>query len=562
VKPVTEFSPSAPSARVRSPAMRAGGSRASIPRLLDLLVAATGAVALAPIVAALLRSVLRPWPETLFDNDLATIEVAVREVIAFERAVGAYSRFGWAQPGPAGFVALVPSYLLLGQASFALIVGALLMHAAAAGCALLLAWRYLGRTASLAVALGVLVLPLAFRSNELANPWPPFQVVAPVFFLLTAASAVAVNRSAPLGAVLLAATIAVQTHLGTAPVVGAVLLVCLAVRHFAPRLEVARSRRSRAFALAAGLSAGALWIPPLVEQLGPHRGGEQAGNMSLIARTFRHRDGHRDIVGLAGGRELVSASVDDCARALHRLFESQSQPAARPEEDRSGRPTRVLLLALVAAAAIAAWRRDRIALAMLAVASAALAAGLFAAASIVGEPLPYLVTFLVPVIVSVGAATLASVGGAVVACLRARGAGTTARFAAASVILAAVLRPAWATTIRDRRELWLNTPPGLETVVDAARGAAAAGTKPGGCARVGAVGDAWVWASGVVLALEKSGLSPAIDDSLVTLFGKKRLGPGRACVELRLVDRRVEKAPAGEVLASIPAVDLVQLKQY
>lgn len=97
-------------------------------RLLDLCVAAVGVAALAPQIAALCQAVLRRWPETLFDDDLATIEVAVREVLAFERALGAYSRFGWAQPGPAGFVALVPGYLLLGQASSALIVGALLMH--------------------------------------------------------------------------------------------------------------------------------------------------------------------------------------------------------------------------------------------------------------------------------------------------------------------------------------------------------------------------------------------------------------------------------------------------
>lgn len=530
-------------------------------RWLDLCVAAVGVAALAPLLSALCQAVLRRWPETLFDDDLATIEVAVREVIAFERAVGAYSRFGWAQPGPAGFVALVPGYLLLGQASSALIVGALLMHVAAAGGALLLAWRYLGRTASLAVALGVLALPFAFGGIELANPWPPFQAVAPVFFLLTAAAAAAVNRSVPLGAVLLAATIAVQIHLGTAPVVAAVLLVCFAVRRFAPRLAVARSRRSRAFALAAGLAAGALWVPPLVEQLGLHRSGDQAGNMSLISRTFRHRRGHRDVVGLAGGWKLFNASVDDCARAVHKLLESDPQATASPEKDRSGRSTTVLLLTLAGAAAIAAWRRDRIALAMLAVASAALAAGLFAAANIVGEPLPYLVTFLVPVILCVGSATLASLGAAAVACLRARGAGDTARLAVASLVLAAVLRPAWGMATRDRQELWLTTPPGLETVVDAAREAVVPVTKAGGCVRVGAVGDAWVWASAVVLALDKSGSKPAIDDSLITLFGEKRLALGRACLELRLVDRRLGETPAGQVLASIPAVDLVQLTQ-
>lgn len=435
------------------------------------------------------------------------------------------------------------------------------MHAAAAGGALLLAWRYLGRTASLAVAFGVLVLPFAFGGNELANPWPPFQVVAPVFFLLTAASAVAVDRSAPLGAVLLAATLALQIHLGTAPVVASVLLVCLAVRRFAPRLEIARSRRSRAFALAAGLAAGGLWIPPLVEQLGPHRGGEQAGNMSLISRTFRHRDGHREIVDLVGGKKLLHAKVDECARALRRLFESEPQPAVPVERDRRGRPTRVLLLALSGATAIAAWRRDRTALAMIAVTGAALAAGLFAAAKIVGEPLPYLVTFLVPVIVSVGVATLTSVGGAAVACLRARGFGTAMKLAVAMLILAAVLRPAWAVTMRDRQELWLTTPPGLETIVDAARGAVGALTKSGGCVRVGAIGDAWVWASAVVLALDKSGSKPAIDDTLVTLFGEKRRAVGRACLELRLADRRLGETPNGQVLASIPAVDLVQLKQ-
>ncbi len=530
-------------------------------RLPGALTLAACAAALAPLVAVLARAILRPWPEFLFHADLATIEIGLREVLALERAVGAYSRFGWAQPGPAGFLALAPAYLALGGKSSALVVGALALQLATLAGALAVAWRHLGRSATFALALAVLALQLGFGNNEIANPWPPFQAVGVVFFLLVVTAAAALRRTSSLLPALLAGSVAIQIHVGTTPVVAAILATGFLLRRFAPAGEAHDPRRARALALASAVVAGALWIPPLVEELGPHRIGAKHGNLSLILRTFRRgtRDGKS--VGAEGGWRLLASRVDegvDAGRAL--FFAEVPRPPLQPDPERAARRTRALLVALVAAAAFATWRRDRVAATMAVIALAGLAAGWLAAARIVGEPYPYLVTYLVAIVPFACAATVTPVARALAAMARARGGARVAALALGLLIVAVATRPAAALASRDGALLWLTGPPRL-AAIDRAALTAVRSAAPGECVRVGAVGDAWVWATGVFLALEKNGVETVSDETLVTLLGARYLAPERDCLDLRLVDKSsfLAARTSGRVLASTGRIDLVRL---
>jgi hypothetical protein len=519
------------------------------------------AAALAPLVVVLWRAVWRTWPEFLFHGDLATIEIAVREVLAFERPVGAYSRFGWAQPGPAGFLALAPAYLALGRASSGLVVGALSLQLASFTGALAIAWRHLGRSTTFVLALAALALQVGFGTNEIANPWPPFQTVGVVFFLLTAATAAAASRAASTLPALLAGSVAIQIHVGTAPLVVAILLTCFLLRRRAPAAPATRPRRRRALVLIVGLAAGLLWLPPLVEELGPHRIGAKRGNLSQILRTFRRGERDGKIVGVAGGWTLLSEHVDDGIDATLSTA-TATVPRHPPPADprRAGRRTVTVLALLAAAGALAAWRRDRHAREMTAIAAAGLGASLFAASRIVGEPHAYLVTFLLAVVVFTLAAAATPFVRAAAARLRAANPSGTAAVAASLLLLAGAVRPAWAMARRSDEVLWLAPPPALATLDVAALAAARGAAGSRGCVRVGAIGDAWVWASGVFLALDKSGVETVSDESLTTLLGARYLAPSRDCLELRLVDRvNAEAASAdGVVLASTPEVALIE----
>jgi hypothetical protein len=258
---------------------RDGGLRL---RPSDLMVV----VGLAPWAAVVVHASMHLPRSGINRGDFAFLELATRSALHGRALVGPYSRFGWDHPGPAAFYWFAPFYRGSGQAAASLGVAA----AAAFGLSLLaivVAARRAGGVAALfaASALAALVVPV-WGWRTIGNAWNPLLVLAPlvVTAVLAAATASGVDWAWP--ALALAASFCVQTHVGTAPVVGTWLAMAVG-------LDVWRSRRRSTRWLPRGLAVVtvlAMWALPIGQQLGPG-----PGNLGELLRFFRASDGHHPL---------------------------------------------------------------------------------------------------------------------------------------------------------------------------------------------------------------------------------------------------------------------------
>lgn len=184
--------------------------------------------------------------------------------------LGAWSRWGWAHPGPALFWVLAP-FERVGGADGVLVGVAVLGWASVVG-SLLLA-RMVGGVRFLAViAVGLAVLVHGLGLTVLFDPWNPSVPLLP--FLVTTLLVLAAVMVEPwwLVGAIATGTFVVQTHAGYLGLVGALLVA---------GLIVVTVRNRRAAAVTVGLGA-VLWVPAVVEQF-----GHEPGNLGLVARYVR-----------------------------------------------------------------------------------------------------------------------------------------------------------------------------------------------------------------------------------------------------------------------------------
>jgi hypothetical protein len=207
----------------------------------------------------------RSWFPT---GDLAVIALRARDVTTGRFPLtGAWSRVGFAHPGPAFYWALGSASAVTGGAPWSLIVAGALVHLVAIGAALRLAWRRGGTAVMLFVALLLTASYLAITAWGLIAPWNvylayPFFVV---FALLAWSVALGEVRRLPWLAVV--ALLLVQTHIGYAFVValpGAWAVWRLAAQVRAGRVPRGSVRRPLLWAVAWTV---VLWIPVLLDQL-------------------------------------------------------------------------------------------------------------------------------------------------------------------------------------------------------------------------------------------------------------------------------------------------------
>lgn len=245
------------------------------------------AVALLPFLAAVL-SVITYRNDLHAYSDLALIEMNVRDVPTHLPLVGAYSRNGWNHPGPLLYYALAPLYWLTGGADWGLNLGMATINAAAA-LIVLLTVRALLRRTYLVVA-GILLALLAFTlgADRLVDYWNPSAIVVPLAATCILAWAYACGRWWGLLGALATASYVVQSHVAAVPLVVAAIGVAVVVR------AIAFARRSRQEGLTATLPGAlrlmavaalvglVLWLPPIIQQL-----SGSPGNLSLLADWAR-----------------------------------------------------------------------------------------------------------------------------------------------------------------------------------------------------------------------------------------------------------------------------------
>jgi hypothetical protein len=251
-----------------------------------VVFAAALGCALAPLAVALVRTLFFRSQFVPF-ADRATIELATRAVGRHAVLLGPYSRFGFRQPGPSLFYLLALPYRLTGSRASSILVGAVLINAAAVVGIGFVARRR-GGTVLAVVTLGItLLLMRTLTGTSLDDPWNPLVTLLPFALFVLLAWSVALGDGWMLPIALGVGSFVVQSHVSYAPATVGVLVVAfvglvLAWRRRSP--EEVRARPARVLAVSAGV-VGLVWLPPLIDQLA------RVGNLGGIWNFFTSHTG-------------------------------------------------------------------------------------------------------------------------------------------------------------------------------------------------------------------------------------------------------------------------------
>jgi len=268
--------------------------QADPPSWVDRLEWCAVAVVVAAMTIAMVRSVRAGWTPI---SDEALIELRVRDVPGHLPLVGVYSRFGWNHPGPTQFYLLAIAYRLGRSSSSALLVGTVALHTAFIGIAWFVA-RRLDRVAGVAVLAALTAVLATTAGPFVRTPWNPYVALVSGGMLVVLAWATAERRASASAALLGVATLLVQSHLVTAPMVAMTVLTGLALA-FLPRraAEVDAPLPWRWLGVGAAIAL-VLWLPPLVQQLTTH-----PGNLTLM---LEHGGGSSKAAGLPAAGGVIS----------------------------------------------------------------------------------------------------------------------------------------------------------------------------------------------------------------------------------------------------------------
>ena len=200
-------------------------------------------------------------------GDLSVIRLRALDVgTSNTPLVGPYSRFQWNHPGPMLSFAFAPWARLFGSSGVGVLIGAFVANLAAMFGA---AW-VARRSSNVLFFLTSIVLAafvLLAQSGELFNPWNPFVVVLPLFAALIAAWGTFRGDRVAAVVLVIAASFAIQGHIGAAPLGVLALLIGGGGLLYA----IARSagEDGRGFVTTSLIAVGVMfvcWIPPLLDQ--------------------------------------------------------------------------------------------------------------------------------------------------------------------------------------------------------------------------------------------------------------------------------------------------------
>ena len=215
--------------------------------------------------------VLFSWKAATLDwkaaGDLSVLRLRALDVgTSNTPLVGPYSRFQWNHPGPSLSFAFAPWVRLFGTSGVGILIGAFAVNLAAMFGAAWVARRSSNElffVTSIVLAVFVLLL----QSGELLNPWNPFVVVMPLFAALIAAWGTLRGDRVAAVVLVMAASFAIQGHIGTAPLGVLALILGGGGLLFAIARSTGEDRRG--FITTSLIAIGVLfvcWIPPLLDQ--------------------------------------------------------------------------------------------------------------------------------------------------------------------------------------------------------------------------------------------------------------------------------------------------------
>jgi hypothetical protein len=201
-------------------------------------------------------------------GDLSVIRLRALDVgTSNTPLVGPYSRFQWNHPGPSLSFAFAPWARLFGNSGVGILIGAFVANLAAMFGA---AWvaRRSSKVLFFLTSIVLAAFVLLAQSGELFNPWNPFVVVLPLFAALIAAWATFRGDRVAALVLVIAASFAIQGHIGAAPLGVLALLIGGGGLLYAIVRSAGEDRRG--LVTTSLIAVGVMfvcWIPPLLDQL-------------------------------------------------------------------------------------------------------------------------------------------------------------------------------------------------------------------------------------------------------------------------------------------------------
>lgn len=358
-------------------------ARAAVPGWRDPLTWIVVALVCAPLLVAVVRSVLAGERAT---SDWALLELGIRDVGSADTPfVGPYSRFGWNHPGPLLYLLIAPFYRLLGADGGAMFAGAALVNVACIVGIVLISRRMGGRRLMVVMGLGLTLLTTGAGST-LADPWNPYLALLPFTLFLLAAASVADGDLPMIPVAIAAGSFTVQAHIGYAAPVALLTAWAVVVGVVSTRRRWRAGHRptSRRLGMVAGTSLGILalaWVMPAIEQA-----TTDPGNLTEIVDYFTTNT--EQPAGWAEALRIMALEVQPVGPWLgggepSNAFGALTTPAvwlALP------------FVALLIAALVVCWRRrDTTAGILVATVMVAMLAGVVATSRITGITYFYLV---------------------------------------------------------------------------------------------------------------------------------------------------------------------------
>ncbi len=335
-----------------------------------------------PLIVAVARLHGRPWHPVL---DLAMTEFRVRDVftshtplIGLPGRIGTYPAQG-SHPGPLSFYLLAPTYRLLGQSSWSMEVGTVVIHLLAIGTGL---WLMIRRLGWIGLATGAALFALVLRGygqDTLTQPWNPYLPVVAWVVVLLATWCVLCGDAVALVPLVITATYCAQTHVPYLPLgVGMVVLAAVATIVLWRRAEPPGRRRWRTASLWAGGIGVVLWLPPVADQI-----RNSPGNIRTLLDHFGSPP--EPAIGLGDGIPIALRHLDVTALVSRHLFGT-----GQFVDDASAWRGGVVLAVWAVAAYIAVRFGSRALRALHLVVGVALLLGAISTARIFGRPWYYL----------------------------------------------------------------------------------------------------------------------------------------------------------------------------
>lgn len=236
-----------------------------------LIACALAVFALLVIVVLIARRSEQLFPV----SDEAVTELATLNALDGRQLLGPYSRYPWHHPGPALFYLLAPFYEVSGKRSTGLAAGALFINVVGLSLATWVLFRRGGAALALALTATVSLL-LARVPAVVFSPWNPHVAAILAIPVLIFGAAAAAGWPAAIPIVAGAASVALQTHIATLP------LVAVGLASAALAFAVSGVRPSR-IAVRTGAVLLAIWLLPLIEQFRP--AGGNIGRLMQFAMT-------------------------------------------------------------------------------------------------------------------------------------------------------------------------------------------------------------------------------------------------------------------------------------